>query len=469
MALTEGEETKVRSIITAFDGAKRVSELPAGVTGSPFELTLEVLDKDGETKQSPLATMLPYIEDQVSYGVEIDTAVSASALTRVGSTDLHKRLPIQSRMKGCILSDAGVVIQYLHPTNWSGFTLDGSIGQIMVEIPDHYRKFITSGTKTQARISEHPIPGYHLVKKMYISAFEASIQRSTGKLCSMVNAAADYRGGDNTAAWDATYRSLLGRPVTSISRTAFRTAARLRNADTKWNCQDYNAYKAMYWLYTIEYANTNSQLTVNAALDANGYKQGGLGNGVTDWDGTWGTFNSYNPFVPCGHTNSLGNQSGELSYAIKDTDGTTTLKTVYANRYRGVENPFGHVWKWTDGINIEVGASESKVYVANDPVSYNDDNYTGYTNRGLQARSAGYISKMIIGEFGELIASEVSGGSTTGWCDYFYTDTNQALRGLLSGGYSHAGAYAGFGCSNASNAPSIANTYIGSRLCYIPA
>jgi hypothetical protein len=304
---------------------------------------------------------------------------------------------------------------------------------------------------------------------MYISAFEASIQRSTGKLCSMVNAAADYRGGDNTAAWDATYRSLLGRPVTSISRTAFRTAARLRNADTKWNCQDYNAYKAMYWLYTIEYANTNSQLTVNAALDANGYKQGGLGNGVTDWDGTWGTFNSYNPFVPCGHTNSLGNQSGELSYAIKDTDGTTTLKTVYANRYRGVENPFGHVWKWTDGINIEVGASESKVYVANDPVSYNDDNYTGYTNRGLQARSAGYISKMIIGEFGELIASEVSGGSTTGWCDYFYTDTNQALRGLFSGGYSNAGAYAGFGCSSASNAPSNATTYLGSRLCYIPA
>ncbi len=468
MALTTDEETKVRTIITAFDGGKRVNELPASVTGTPFELILEVLDKDGETKQSGLATLLPYVEDQVSYGVEIDTAVTASALTRVGSTDLHKRLPIQSRMKGCILSDAGVVVQYLHPTNWNGFTLDGSLGQIMVEIPDHYRKFTVNGTKIQARISEYPVPGYHLVKKSYISAYEASIDRVSGKLCSLVNLAVNYRGGDNTAAWDGTYRTLLGRPVTNISRTAFRTAARLRNADTKWNCQDYNAYKSMFWLYTIEYANTNSQLAFNAALDANGYKQGGLGNGVTDWDGTWGTWNSYNPFIPCGHTNSLGNQSGEVSYAIIGSDGVTTIKTVFVNRYRGVENPFGHIWKWLDGINIEVGAVNSTVYVANDPANYNDSNYTGYTNRGLQARSAGYISKMLLGEFGELIASEVLGGSTTGWCDYFYADTVVDLRGVLAGGHAGDGAAAGFGYSETINAPSAASTYVGSRLCYIP-
>jgi hypothetical protein len=225
----------------------------------------------------------------------------------------------------------------------------------------------------------------------------------------------------------------------------------------------------MYWLYTIEYSNTNSQLAVNAALDSNGYKQGGLGNGVTDWDGTWGTFNSNNPFVPCGYTNSLGNQSGEVAYAIKDTDNVTTIKTVYSNRYRGVENPFGHIWKWTDGINIEVGAANSTVYVADAPASYNDSNYTGYTNRGLQARSSGYISKMILGEFGELIASEVSGGSTTGWCDYFYADTNQALRGLLSGGSALYGAHAGFGFSITIYAPSYAYTDLGSRLCFIPA
>ena len=468
MALTEQEETKVRTIITAFEGAKRVSELPAGVTGTPFELTLEVLDKDGETKQSPLATMLPYIEDQVSYGVEIDTAVSASALTRVGSSDLHKRLPIQSRMKGCILSDSGVVVQYLHPTNWNGFTLDGSLGQIMVEIPDHYRKFTVNGSKIQARISELPIPGYHLVKKMYISSFEASIQRSTGKLCSLVNAAADYRGGDNNAGRDGTNSTFLGRPVTGISRTDFRSAARMRNADTKWNCQDYNAYKAMYWLYTIEYSNTNGQLAVNAELDVNGYKQGGIGSGITDWDSTWGTFNSYNSFVPCGHTNSLGNQSGEVAYAIKDVDNVTTIKTVYANRYRGVENPFGHVLKWMDGINIEVGAVNSTVYVANDPDNYDDSNCSGYTNSGLQSRLSGYISKMILGEFGELIASEVTGGSTTGWCDYFYADTNQGLRGVLAGGGAVYGAGAGFGYSGTGNAPSIADASVGSRLCYIP-
>ena len=471
MALTTDEETKLRLVITAFDGAKRVSELPAGVVGTPFQLTVEVLDSDGETKQSGLATLLPYVEDQVSYGVEITIGGTPSALPRLGSTDLHKRLPIQARRRGCILSPAGVVVQYLDPSNWNGFALDGSLGHVMVEQPEHYEIFRYPGNnKVEARWSEHPLPGYHYVPKTYISAYEASINRSTGALASVVNASTTYRGGDNTPAWDGTYRSLLGRPATSLSRTAFQTAARLVNSgDTKWNALVYNAEKDMFWSYLIEYANTNCQLAFNAALDTNGYKQGGLGTGVTDWDGTWGTWNSYNPFVPCGYTNSLGNNSGEIAYDIKGTDGTTTIKTTYANRYRGVELPYGHIWKWTVGINIEVGATESKVWVCNNPVNYSDSGYTGYTNRGLQARAAGYISKMIIGEFGELVASEVSGGSTTGWCDYFYADTNQALRGLFSGGTATSGALAGFGCSYTLYAPSTALADLGSRLCYIPA
>ena len=107
----------------------------------------------------------------------------------------------------------------------------------MVELPMYYRKFETEGNKRRVKFSEYPLPGYHQVKKKYVSAYEASVQRSTTKLCSVVNDGADYRGGGNQSDWDNTYRSVLGRPATSISRTNFRAYARKRKLSTKeWNC-----------------------------------------------------------------------------------------------------------------------------------------------------------------------------------------------------------------------------------------
>lgn len=76
---------------------------------------------------------------------------------------------------------------------------------------------------------------------------------------------------------------------------------------------------------------------------------------------------------------------------------------------------------------------------------------------------------MIFGEFGDLIASVVGGGSTTYWCDYFYTNIgSNALRGVLFGGSATYGDPAGFGYADTSNAPSNAYAFVGSRLCFIP-
>lgn len=412
------------------------------------------------------------------YGVEWDTAVSATAMTRLGNMALHRSLPIQSKMRGCLLNDDGNVVEYLPVDDWTGATLDGSKGQVMVELPAHYRRFETDGTKRRCKMSEYPLEGYHLVPKMYISAYEATVQRSTTKLASVMNTSTDYRGGNNNSSWDGTYRSLLCRPATTISRTDFRAYARKRKPTTaEWNCQDYNAYKAVFWLYYLEYANRNCQLDFNGAKDSNGYAQGGLGKGVsTMLDSDWGSYNSYCPFVPCGHTNKLGNGSGEVAYVVKKEDGST-LATVYANRYRGIEHPFGHLWKWTDGINIQInptsangGDNTSKVYVADDPAAYNDSNYDGYTMRGLEARSAGYVKELVFGEFGDIMPATVGGGSTTYWADYHYTNipTATALRGVLFGGHASYGASAGFGYAHSHHTPSHASADIGSRLCFIP-
>lgn len=476
MALTAEQEAKVLQIIEAFDNGKRLNELPEIGSVNPLDLIVEVMDTDGGTKQAKLAAMLPYLEEQCAYGIEWSTAVSSSARTRIGSASLHQSLPIQSRMRGCLLDNNGNVVEYLNPQNWKAHTLDGSRGQVMVEIPSHYRKFETEGTTRRCKLSEYPLPGYHAVSKMYISAYEASIERSTGKLCSVANTGADYRGGNNQSDWDGTYRSVLGRPVTVKSRTAFRSAARLRNASatSEWNCLDYNAYKAVFWLYYVEYANGNCQLPFNAQKDANGYAQGGLGNGVTTVT-DWISFNGNYPFIPCGYTDDFGNASGEVAYEMVSSDGMV-IQTVYANRYRGIENPFGHIWKWTDGINIQIASEAdgglSKVFVADVPANYNDSNYDNYTQRGLEARTSAYVKELVFGEFGDIIPAVVGGGSTTYWADYHNTNIPASgvfLRGVLFGGYALHGADAGFGYAYSSNAPSYTAASVGSRLCFIPA
>lgn len=479
MAITSDKEAILEQIIEAFQNGKRLSDLP-NVTGTnPYNLYCEVLDEDGESKKAALGTLLPYLEEECSYGIQFDTAVSSPTCTRVGNVALHKSLPIQSRMKGCLLDDNGKVVEYLDPRDWTGQVRDGSRGQVMVEIPMHYRKFETNGTKRVVRLSEHPLPGYHQVPQMYVSAYEATLERSTGKLCSVVNEGADYRGGGNNANYDGTYRSFLGRPVTAISRTAFRAAARKRNTgNTSWNCYLYQVHKTLFWLFTVEYATLNSQAAYNAELTSEGFRQGGLGDGVTtiSWS-DWETFNGYYPFVPCGHTDPLGNQTGFVTYTAYNEDGSE-LKTFNVPRYRGVENPFGHLWKWTDGINIRISPTEenggdnlSKIFVCEDTSKLNDTNYNGYKHVGNEARSEGYVKEIVFGEEGEIMPSVVGGGSTTYFCDYHYTNipTSEALRGVLFGGLAYDGASAGLAAASSSYAPSLSNARFGSRLCFIPA
>lgn len=477
MALTAEQEATIQQIIEAFENGKRLSDLPNVQGTNPYNLYCEVLDEDGESKKAALASLLPYLEEECSYGVKFDTSVASPSCTRVGNVALHKTQPIQSRMKGCLLDDDGQVVEYLAPRDWTGQVRDGSRGQVMVEIPMHYRKFETNGTERIVRLSEHPLPGYHQVPQMYVSAYEASLERSTGKLCSVVNDATDYRGGGNNATWDGTYRSLLGRPVTSISRTALRTAARKRKTgSTAWNCYLYQAHKAIFWLFTVEYATLNSQAAYNSELTSEGYRQGGLGAGVTDWDGTsWNNFNGYFPFVPCGHTDTLGNQTGVVAYTITDESGAE-LKTTNVPRYRGIENPFGHIWKWTDGINIRISPTEanggdnlSKIFICEDTSKLNDTNYTGYQHVGNEARAEGYVKEIVFGEGGEVMPSVVGGSSTQFHCDNHYTNipTTEALRGVLFGGSAPHGAAAGLASAYSAHAPSLTSAYVGSRLCYV--
>lgn len=426
-----------------------------------------------ETEYPSAKAVWDALEDKFWYGIEKDTTVSTPTCIRIGNMELHRTLPIHSLMRGCLLADDGTVNKYLDPDDWTNEVLDGSQGQVMVEIPRHYRKFETEGNIIRVKLSLLSLEGFHEVPKMYVSAYEATVQRSTNKLASVCSTDVDYRGGNNNASYDGTYRSFLGLPATSISLNDFRTKARNRGS-VEWNCYIYQAHKALWWLFAVEYANFNSQADFNAALDENGYHQGGLGAGVTTWDITWNTFNGYNPIVPCGVTNSLGNHTGTVDYNVIGADGAT-LKTFAVPRYRGIENPFGHIWKWTDGckciIQSEASGALSKFYVCDDPAKFTASGVGNYDYRGDLPRKEGYVKALILGEDGEIMPLEVGGGSTTYFCDYFYTNipsSGEAERGVLFGGYASDGVNAGFVFARTYNAPTYASTYIGSRLCFIP-
>lgn len=422
---------------------------------------------DISTEWTPAWEDIPDIEERYAYGVEWDMASSSPDGKRVGNMQLHRELPVQSGMRGVVLDNNGGVYYYHEPTAWK-MTFASKDYASMVEIPDHWYRIYITGTKFKMMLSSIPLPGYKHISKFYIGSSEAQMLRSLGLLMSDKTNSTDTRGGDNTAEWDETYRSLLGCPVTNLTRDQFRQAARKRGSG--WEMYTYNAHKTLFWLFAVEYATLDSQKPFNAQKDANGFAQGGLGPGPTQMT-DWTNFNNVNPLIPCGYTNEFGNGSGEKAYVVKNASGGTHA-TLMANRYRGIENPFGHIWKYTDGANIQVTTGDaglSILWTTDDPSNFSDTSYTGYDKKGNICRTNGYAKKMLLGEDGDIVATEIGGSSSTYWCDYYYTYTSaNRMQVVMVGGYAGHGSNAGLAYVDTHNVPSDARRGIGSRLCFFP-
>ena len=421
---------------------------------------------DISTEWSPAWEDIPDLEERYAYGVEWDTASSSPDGVRVGNMQLHRDLPVQSGMRGVVLDNNGGVYYYHEPTAWK-MTFASKDYASMVEIPDHWYKLYIIGTKFRMMLSSIPLPGYKHISKFYIGSSEAQMLRSLGLLMSDKTNSTDTRGGDNTSEWDNTYRSLLGCPVTNLTRDQFRQAARKRGSG--WEMYTYNAHKTLFWLFAVEYATLDSQKPFNAQKDANGFAQGGLGPGPTQMT-DWTNFNKINPLIPCGYTNEFGNGSGEKAYVVTNASGGTHA-TLMANRYRGIENPFGHIWKYTDGANIQVTTGDaglSILWTTDDPSNFSDTSYTGYDKKGNVCRINGHVKKMLLGEDGDIIATEVGGSTSTYWCGNYYTSTSVSrMQLVVVGGRSDDGLNAGLVDVGTTNSSGIANN-IGSRLCFFP-
>lgn len=466
--MTTEQENRVLTMLDAFENGKRLVDLPNASGNNPFDMTVEVLE-DGESKQAKLAALLPNIEDDVMYGVEWDINNSDPRVSRIGNLALHKSLPIQNRMRGCLLNDDGSVYKYLDPLDWTHEVRDGSKGQVMVELPMHYRKFETEGNIRRVKISEYPLPGYHQVPMMYVSAYEAA-KDSNAKLASISNF--EFDNGVVTP------NSTTIIPHNNSSETMRVIARKRNNGDTRWNVFTYDCWKCIYWLYVVEYANFNSQAAYNSALTSDGYKQGGLGAGVTTMNFAqfYYCFNGH--FIPCGYTDSLGNGTGTVHYEeTRSYAGDSNLAkgnytaSVDVPRYRGIENPFGHMHKTMDGINYhhDKDTGVISVYVCHKPAQYAYGTSTNYKKVAETPITAGYTKKWLFGNDGDLIPIEIGGSTTTYMCDYYQCPaSNYGFTVVLFGGSADGGAAAGLGYVNALSVASNSDRNIGARLCFIP-
>ena len=391
------------------------------------------------------------------YGVSFPIEPQSTLLTRTGYMPWHKELPIHSKMKSCTITSDGTV-KYLNATDRTKYE-DGTDRDMtlntMVEIPEFWYKCMRDDTTVYLNLypADPHIPEAEHVEKFYISAYEAS---------NVDNVLKSINNGSIT-------------PVVNINRTTMQSRARANNSSTtNWNMYTYRAHRILTVLYLVEYACTNSQKAFNAELTAEGYHQGGLGDGVTTGNikvngvDTWSC-------VPCGSTDEHGNFTGITPVTVTSTDaeGTATQKTYSVPTYRGIENPFGHVWKNCIDTLVHFNAQTNKndVYINTDLSTFGSTDISDYDYQCSTTITEGYKKKLVYNAAFDILPpiDEAFGGSTTTyWCDYNWTNNSTTDRLTLIGGDAGNSAYAGLLLVLSGDGLGHASATIGTRLIYIP-
>ena len=400
------------------------------------------------------------------YGVQWAETSSNPDCVRIGNMEMHRSLPIQSMMKPFAfhtdpsLKECFVPMKEDFSTSMYSHTNNEEAGQvastvnIMIKIPEFwYVDDYTPGTKTHnLKICPHAKPGWYHHKEAYVSAYEAFNFGNAGRLVSM--------------------KSVV--PTVNFNRTNGRTWARANGFDgeAKWNLYTYEEHRAICHLFLVEYATRNSQKAVNTELTPEGFRQGGLGSGCTTGIATINGAQTWS-FIPTGSSDSLGSGSGEVTVTIQQTDSSgsnTSTITRKCNRYRGIENPFGHIWKHTDDVISVYGNGHRTWYKSVKPNQFATNKNTSYKPFCASTMvSSGYKTEIKATPTCDFFATSISGGSeTTYWCDYNWDNTDASEHCLLIGGSSGAGGGAGLFALHSDGGVGGSSANFGSRLTYLP-
>lgn len=399
------------------------------------------------------------------YGVSWSETSSNPDCTRIGNMDMHRSLPIQSMMKPFAfqtqpvhkdqfvpLKENFTEAMYSHTNNAEAGQVASTVN-IMIRIPEFWYtdEYVPSSKTHNLKICPHAKPGWHHHKEAYVSAYEAFNFDNKGRLISM--------------------RSVV--PTVNFTRTNGRTWARANGFDgeAKWNLYTYEEHRAICHLFLVEYATRNSQKDVNTALTPEGFRQGGLGSGCTTGTATINGAQTWS-FIPTGSSDSLGSGSGEVTVTIQQTDSSgsnTSTITRKCNRYRGIENPFGHIWKHTDDIISIYEGGWRTYYKSIKPDQFATNKNNSYKPLTSAAVVTGYKTEIRATPTCDFFAEACTNGSeTTYWCDYNWDNTDTSEHCLLIGGSSADGGGAGLFALLSSNGVGYSAAYIGSRLTYLP-
>ena len=400
------------------------------------------------------------------YGVSWSETSSNPDCIRIGNMDMHRSLPIQSMMKPfafytqSLYKDQFVPMKENFSEAMYGHVNNGEVEQVastvnvMIKIPEFwYVDDYTPGTKTHnLKICPHAKPGWYHHKEAYVSAYEAFNFDNKGRLVSM--------------------RSVV--PTVNFNRTNGRTWARANGFDgeAKWNLYTYEEHRAICHLFLVEYATRNSQKAVNTELTPEGFRQGGLGSGCTTGIVTINGAQTCS-FIPTGSSDSLGSGSGEVTVTIQQTDqsgSNTSTITRKCNRYRGIENPFGHIQKHTDDIISKYEAPYRTWYKSVKPDQFATNKNNSYKPLcSVDNVNIGYKTEIKATPACDFFSMSVSGGSeTTYWCDYNWDNTDTSEHCLLIGGRSDIGGSAGLFALLSDAQVGYSNADVGSRLTYLP-
>ena len=369
-----------------------------------------------------------------AYGVSWDQ--SADTYTQLGSATNHSALPIQSKMRRCLLADDGTVNAYLHEatslflSNGNTADLTGAGGQVMVEIPKFYYKHSMSGNVHSWEISEMPLSGYAVHPAFLKNGVEVDHR---------------YFGAYEASSASSTMGSASGTtPAASKTRTTFRTEASARG--TGWRQVEYYLHSAIQLLYLVEYQDFNSQEMI--------------GEGRTTLSG--GSWDTSSYIGISGKSNADGN-------GTNSNDSSTLGGDAYMT-YRGIENWYGNMWEMRDGWTVnDVSASQLIMYATNNDADFAD---TGSTNMTViyddtsPHASGGYISGLADISNG-FIGNAMSGASNTYVGDYYWQYADGSGWSLpVVGATASNGSQAGAFTLHVANASSASDVDRSSRLAF---
>lgn len=344
------------------------------------------------------------------------------------------------------------------------FKFDGTNGEVLTRIPEFYWKREIINGYEYIYIADYAIAGFNKSEEFSVGRYDACIDED-GKLHS-------YSGYS---------------PSTNKNITQHRDAAKLLSDEF---CMIDYRYFMLQMLYLVEYANYNSQSQLGNGII--GIRYNANDKAIIAQERTNTIVIATNDYFKVGQQIAIGTTVDGVSickdrtitkiteYSKDTTEGTAITfdgdpvniaigniihacaqkeggcdslgmksgclanDSQHAVIYRGIENIFGNVFNWIDGLNIQ----NYQAYICRNPKEYISDKFEvpyiklGYVNCNEKDM---YIKKLGFDEKNPDIALpiEIGGGagSSSGMCDFYYS--SEGNRVALVGGSFLSGSSAG--------------------------